>query len=95
MPLNSTIFNPSLYIKIRNIWFAGLPNGATVPPQELMHGKWFPRDTTVRDEFDNVCKNAFEDALLEIGPERRSDLEAVGEELMSEIEVCASLQRLQ
>jgi hypothetical protein len=85
MPLNRTIFNPSLYQKVQSIWFHDLPKNVSIPPEELVKTRWFPRDPAVREEFDGVCKDNFEHALLEIGPGK--DVKAISADLAKEIEV--------
>ncbi|KAJ9638958.1 hypothetical protein H2201_007428 [Coniosporium apollinis] len=68
--LNKQLFNPSLYKRVRDIWFADLPTGAKAPNQATVF-RWFGRGTEEEKSlFDGVCRSHFHDALASIGPQK-------------------------
>jgi len=69
MPLPRNIFNPTLYNRISDLWFAGISSKATVPPEAAFQ-RWFPKDKAVRDLFDSECRKYLEDSLVAIGPDK-------------------------
>jgi len=68
--LNKQLFNPALYARIREVWFQGLPESATVAPPELNSKRWFMTDATPEEKlaFDSVCTVSFRAALDSVGP---------------------------
>ena len=87
MPLPKTLFNPRLYARIQDLWFAGLPAGATAPTEELLR-RWFPRDLAARDAFDSECRADLAAPLEAIRPGSVS-VEELQRDLAAEVQVRA------
>ena len=67
--LNKQLFNPALYRHVHEVWFGGLPAGATSIPPELL-SRWFGVGASAQDKsrFDDVCHEGFHAALDSVGP---------------------------
>ena len=67
--LNKQLFNPALYSRVHEVWFGGLPAGATSMPPELL-SRWFGAGASAQDKsrFDDVCHEGFHAALDSVGP---------------------------
>jgi uncharacterized protein (DUF924 family) len=85
MTLPKALFNPRLYTRIQDLWFAGLPADATVASAELQQ-RWFPRDPAVRDAFDSECRTHLEAALEAIRP-GTAPVEDLQRDLAAEVQV--------
>lgn len=67
--LDKTIFNPSLYKQLTDVW---LPN-VDIRGEELDMSamkRWFMASPDEREAFDGVCRDKFAHALEAIGPEQ-------------------------
>ncbi|PKS11919.1 hypothetical protein jhhlp_001214 [Lomentospora prolificans] len=61
--LNKSIFNPTLYARIRTIWFQDLPTTAQTAPMSF-YQRWFGLGSLAdRSSFDSTCRSHFLDAL--------------------------------
>jgi len=69
--LDPTIFNASLYTRLRDVWFPGVDLGGADVDMSILK-RWFMLTGTERDAFDGVCRAHFEHALDAIGPEKFS-----------------------
>ena len=69
--LDKRLFNPDLYSRLLNLWFAGLPGKASAPQQEQV-SRWFGLGASevARTTFDEQCRSSFQSALLAIGPDK-------------------------
>lgn len=66
--LPKAIFNPSLYARIRSVWFPDLPASATAPNYEATK-RWFGVGSdSEKANFDGVCRSHFITALDAVGP---------------------------
>jgi uncharacterized protein (DUF924 family) len=65
--LPKTIWNPSLYKRVRDVWFADLSLTATFPGEEDTK-RWFQADAEAKGAFDKVCHKQFSTALESINP---------------------------
>jgi uncharacterized protein (DUF924 family) len=68
--LNKSIFNETLYFRVRTFWFDGLPPGfASANPVALK--RWWGLDATEteKQQFDASCKGEFLPAIEALGPE--------------------------
>ncbi|KAI9850370.1 MAG: hypothetical protein M1838_005760 [Thelocarpon superellum] len=67
--LNETLFNPILYSRINQIWFSGVPEDATVPPNDV-EKRWYGLSgPAAREAFDEECRQSFGSVLQSIGPD--------------------------
>jgi uncharacterized protein (DUF924 family) len=67
--LDKNIFNPSLYKRVQDVWFEGVPLGAKdVDPKVAQ--RWFMASPEEKAAFDGVCRDSFAHALESIGPEK-------------------------
>ncbi|KAF1996660.1 DUF924-domain-containing protein [Amniculicola lignicola CBS 123094] len=65
--LDKTIFNPTLYARIREIWFQDLkPSDTEIPPSVIK--QWFANTPDEKVHFDGVCREAVGRALDSISP---------------------------
>jgi hypothetical protein len=85
MPLPKSVFNPRLYARIQNLWFADLPASATVPNDALQQ-RWFPRDPAAREAFDSECREHLEATLEAIRP-GSAPVEELQRDLAEELQV--------
>jgi hypothetical protein len=85
MPLPKTLFNPRLYARIHELWFAGLPATATTPT-EALERRWFPRDPAAKEAFDNECRTHLAESLEAIRPGSAS-VEELSRDLAAELQV--------
>jgi hypothetical protein len=90
MTLPRTLFNQSLYTRVRDIWLSGLPPTATTPTENLQL-RWFPRDKETKDAFDHVCKEGLEEALNAIGPNSGHSIESLNKDIAEQVKVGPSL----
>ncbi len=69
--LDRSIFNETLYSRLREFWLAGVPHNATSPPFEALQ-KWFGvgRSPEEKAAFDGECYSEFGEALEAIGPSK-------------------------
>jgi len=69
--LDRKLFNVDLYKRIQALWFAGVPQGATIAPQET-EKRWFGVGVSEADKesFDSTCRSSFLDAIESVGPEK-------------------------
>ena len=67
--LNRKIFNPSLYKRVLDVWFEGLPPNAK-SPTDTVFSRWFRGSPEEKAAFDILCSKEFSNALEEVGPER-------------------------
>jgi uncharacterized protein (DUF924 family) len=68
--LNKTVFNPSLYRSIREVWFGDVDPSITVAPDHLTK-KWFGlTGPEAKSEFDKLCYKEFSPALESINPDK-------------------------
>ncbi|EPS44380.1 hypothetical protein H072_1589 [Dactylellina haptotyla CBS 200.50] len=65
--LNKSIFTPSLYQSIRELWFSGLPWGAKQNTEEATR-RWFTSSKEAKLAFDNVCRQKLDTAILSLSP---------------------------
>jgi uncharacterized protein (DUF924 family) len=63
--LNKSFWNASLYTRVREIWFADLPFGASCPRQEDVQ-RWFTSSAEAKKAFDKLCHGQFSSALESI-----------------------------
>jgi uncharacterized protein (DUF924 family) len=63
--LNRTIWNASLYTRVRETWFADLAFGAPCPRQEDIQ-RWFTSSAEAKQAFDKLCHAQFSSALESI-----------------------------
>ncbi|KAK5165432.1 uncharacterized protein LTR77_008961 [Saxophila tyrrhenica] len=70
-PLDRSIFNETLYSRLRDFWLAGVPQDATSPPWEAIQ-RWFGPGMTQeqKDALDRSCHSNFGEALNALGPEK-------------------------
>lgn len=69
--LDKSIFNETLYSKIRTFWFADLPPNFTGPNPATLK-RWWGLDATnsEKQQVDTYCRDEFLPALKAIGPEQ-------------------------
>ena len=67
--LNRKIFNSSLYKRVLDVWFEGVPLDATCATDTILR-KWFMSSPEERAAFDTLCSKEFSHALEEVGPKR-------------------------
>nr|POE72399.1 hypothetical protein CFP56_12272 [Quercus suber] len=68
--LDRTLFNQTLYTRLRDVWFQDLPSGATAATKPALQ-RWFGAlPAAEKLQFDEQCRADFEPALLSIGPEQ-------------------------
>lgn len=69
--LDKSIFNETLYSRIRTFWFADLPPNFTGPNPATLK-RWWGLDATTseKQQVDAYCRNEFLPALEAIGPEQ-------------------------
>lgn len=69
--LDKSIFNETLYSRIRTFWFADLPPNFTGPNPPALK-RWWGLDASKdeKQQVDTQCRNEFSPALEAIGPER-------------------------
>lgn len=69
--LDRSIFNQTLYTRMRNFWFGDLPSDAATPSFNAAQ-KWFGvgKSEDEKDAFDGECRHNFVHALEAIGPEK-------------------------
>jgi uncharacterized protein (DUF924 family) len=69
--LDKSIFNETLYSRVRTFWFADLPPNFTGPNPVALK-RWWGMDATKaeKQEVDMACRNEFLPALETIGPDR-------------------------
>ena len=67
--LNRKIFNPSLYKRVLDVWFEGLPPDAKSAPDTVLR-RWFASSPAEKEAFDAVCSKEFSHVLEEVGPQR-------------------------
>jgi uncharacterized protein (DUF924 family) len=69
--LDKSIFNETLYSRVRTFWFADLPPNFTGPNPVALK-RWWGLDATKdeKEEVDTACRKEFSPALEAIGPER-------------------------
>ncbi|KAK6522973.1 hypothetical protein TWF281_002400 [Arthrobotrys megalospora] len=65
--LNKTIFTPTLYQSIRDLWFSGLPWGAKSPTEEATR-RWFTGSKEAKAAFDKLCHQQLNPAISSISP---------------------------
>jgi len=65
--LNKAIWNPALYNRVREIWFADLPASAATPSEESVK-RWFTNSPVAKASFDKICHGEFNAALESISP---------------------------
>jgi uncharacterized protein (DUF924 family) len=66
--LDKTIFTPSLYKKVQDVWFDDQPIGTQDIDRRVIM-KWFGAIPDQKDAFDTLCRDNFAHALEAIGPE--------------------------
>lgn len=68
-PLDTRLFNPTLYSNLLKLWFDGLPQGATAPTEQLTM-RWYGlgASETTKASFDQECRSGFAEALRSISP---------------------------
>jgi uncharacterized protein (DUF924 family) len=79
--LDKTIWNATLYKRIQEIWFGGIPVNATQPTTDAVQ-RWFRGSPDAKAAFDELCRSEFDPALKSISPTnypvmKLSDNEAV------------------
>jgi hypothetical protein len=84
MPLPRSIFNPSLYARIHDLWFPNLSPTSSVGT-EAQTQRWFPRDPDVRAAVDQLCKKELEEPLLAIGPNKEVSIDSLKRDLEDEV----------
>ncbi|KAF2663045.1 DUF924-domain-containing protein [Lophiostoma macrostomum CBS 122681] len=67
--LNKDIWNQTLYKRMQDVWFEGVPLGHQQVPMEAMK-RWFFLAPEERDTFDTMLREDFGTALNSIGPEK-------------------------
>jgi uncharacterized protein (DUF924 family) len=67
--LNRKIFNPTLYKRILDVWFEGLPPDAKTATDTVIR-RWFMGTPEEKKAFDAVCSKEFSHVLEDVGPER-------------------------
>lgn len=66
--LNKALFNPVLYARIREIWFAGIPPSNTMPTWPAMM-RWFGQvSPEEKEQLDNDCRSTVAEALASVDP---------------------------
>ena len=65
--LNRAIFNPTLYSRIREVWFGDLPWGAK-SANEASQQRWFTAKGDEKANFDRICYNEFNPAIEALSP---------------------------
>ncbi|KAF3277035.1 hypothetical protein TWF970_005901 [Orbilia oligospora] len=65
--LNKTIFTPTLYQSIRDLWFSGLPWAAKSPTEEATQ-RWFSGSKEAKAAFDKLCHLHLNPAISSISP---------------------------
>ena len=66
--LNRSIFNPSLYNRVLDIWFEGLPRDAKVTPPTV-NERWFQGPPEIKRAFDEKCRQEFSHSLEAVNPQ--------------------------
>ncbi|CAI4211485.1 unnamed protein product [Parascedosporium putredinis] len=68
LQLNKAIFNPTLYARVRTVWFQDLPATAQTAPMSH-YQRWFGLGpASDRASFDSTCRSHFLEALDAISP---------------------------
>jgi uncharacterized protein (DUF924 family) len=69
--LDRNIFNESLYSRMRNFWFEGLPEGASTPGPDLLE-RWYGVNVTPerKAKMDEQCSKEFGHALDALTPDK-------------------------
>ena len=67
--LNRAIFNPTLYSRVREVWFGDLSWGAKAPDQASIT-RWFTGEGDDKAKFDKICYNEFNPAIEALSPSR-------------------------
>lgn len=67
--LNRKIFNASLYKRVLDVWFEGLPPDAKFATDAVVR-RWFKASPEEKEAFDAVCNKEFSHVLEEVGPVR-------------------------
>ncbi|KAK6496961.1 hypothetical protein TWF481_001941 [Arthrobotrys musiformis] len=65
--LNKTIFTPTLYQSIRDLWFSSLPWGAKSSTEEATQ-RWFTGSKEAKAAFDKLCHDHLSPAISSISP---------------------------
>jgi uncharacterized protein (DUF924 family) len=69
--LDRNIFNETLYSRMRDFWFEGLPEGASTAPSELFKRWWKVKATPEQSaRFDGECDENFGHALDALSPDK-------------------------
>ena len=67
--LNRKLFNPSLYKRVLDVWFEGLPPDARSATDTVIR-RWFTGTPKEKKAFDVACSKEFSHVLEEVGPDR-------------------------
>lgn len=67
--LNRAIFNPTLYSRLREVWFGNLPLGAKIA-DDASQNRWFTAKGDEKVNFDKVCYKEFSTAIEELSPSK-------------------------
>jgi len=67
--LDKTIFKPTLYKELHNVWFEGFELGAKDVNMNAAQ-RWFAGSVEEKAAYDQFCREKFGHALEAIGPER-------------------------
>jgi uncharacterized protein (DUF924 family) len=69
--LDRSIFNETLYSRMRDFWFHGMSEGASTPSQEQLDTWYGPEKTAdEKAEFDKECHGEFGHALDALKPDK-------------------------
>jgi uncharacterized protein (DUF924 family) len=79
--LNKSLWNPTLYKRVREVWFADLHPTATTPREEDST-RWFTAGKEAKARFDSICHSQFSTALESIAPKNYSIEKLSGDELI-------------
>lgn len=65
--LNRSIFNPTLYKHVLDVWFDGLPPDAKAPTEAVVL-RWFRGPPEAKLAYDERCRNEFGHVLEAVNP---------------------------